>query len=488
MLYRQKFDTFIRIYDDIGYMINKCDSRDIAVSQSGAIFLSALNRNPQTLDVLAGKIIKHFADVDIETIKKDAKEFYDNLEYNGFIISGETEDELYSKDIRFSYNQVKSKTLKNDLSSNNSNTVLTVQDFLDAQFKNKPLLRNFQIELTSKCNERCIHCYIPHEMKTDEIEPNLFYSILEQCKEMKVLDLSLSGGEPLLHKNFCEFLKKSKELDFSVTVLSNLTLLNDDIIAEMKANRLSGVQVSLYSMKPEIHDEITQIKGSFKKTKKAILKLIENNIPLQVSCPTMKQNKDCYIDVMKWVNDVLKGADGYKVRIGTDFIMMAKYDRTVQNLENRLSLVETEKLIQNIIENDPLYKDINPIVDEKRDISNDVLCNVCNSSICITANGDIYPCPGWQKYIVENVKETPLQEIWDNSEKVKYLRELRMKDFPKCLECEDRVYCKICMVRNANEDPEGNPLNINEHCCKVAAINRKIMMNWKSKQIGKNLM
>jgi radical SAM protein with 4Fe4S-binding SPASM domain len=105
----------------------------------------------------------------------------------------------------------------------------------------------------------------------------------------------------------------------------------------------------------------------------------------------------------------------------------------------------------------------------------------------MTANGDIYPCPGWQKYIAGNVKETPLQEIWDNSEKVKYLRELRMKDFPKCLECEDRVYCKICMVRNANEDPKGNPLNINEHCCKVAAINRKIMIDWKSKQIRTNL-
>lgn len=37
------------------------------------------------------------------------------------------------------------------------------------------------------------------------------------------------------------------------------------------------------------------------------------------------------------------------------------------------------------------------------------------------------------------------------------------------------------MVRNANEDPEGNPLHINEHFCKVAALNRKIVLDWKAK-------
>jgi hypothetical protein len=46
--------------------------------------------------------------------------------------------------------------------------------------------------------------------------------------------------------------------------------------------------------------------------------------------------------------------------------------------------------------------------------------------------------------------------------------------------CEDRHFCAMCMVRNANEDPEGNPLKINEHFCKVAALNRKIVLDWKA--------
>jgi MoaA/NifB/PqqE/SkfB family radical SAM enzyme len=79
----------------------------------------------------------------------------------------------------------------------------------------------------------------------------------------------------------------------------NLTLLNDEIIAEMKANRLSSVQVLLYSIDAEIHDSITKLPGSFVKTRDAILKLIENDIPLQISCPTMNQNKDSYVEYLR---------------------------------------------------------------------------------------------------------------------------------------------------------------------------------------------
>jgi len=390
MFYRQKFDTFIRVYDDIGYITNKSDFSDRVVSQSGAIFLSALSREPQELENLALKNKEKYIDVDIETIIKDTKEFYDMLVEDGFIVSGETPEKCNEKDLRFSYKTIKPKTIKNDFTPIIMRVEKSTQDFLEEHFKDKPHLTSLQIELTSKCNERCIHCYIPHENKTTDIAPELFYDVLNQCKEIGVLNLTLSGGEPMMHKNFCEFLRKCKEYDFSVSILSNLTLLNDEIITEMKANRLSSVQVSLYSMNAEIHEKITQIKGSFEKTKASILKLIENDIPLQISCPTMKQNKNCYVDVINWAQKI-------KVRATTDYIMMAKYDGTTENLDNRLSLDEVAEVINDIIENDVDYQ--NKIKAEnfddtdEHDISNDIICGVCISSICMVANGNVIPVP-----------------------------------------------------------------------------------------------
>ena len=345
----------------------------------------------------------------------------------------------------------------------------STQDFLEEYFNGKPQLTNLHIEITSKCNERCLHCYIPHEDKVSSIEPVLFYDILKQCRDMKLLHLTLSGGEPMLHQSFSDFLKRCKEYDFSVNVLSNLTLLNDAIIKEMKSNPLLGVQVSLYSMNSNIHDEITQTKGSFEKTKNGILKLIENDIPLQISCPIMKQNKDCYNDVIKW-------AQKYKIHVGDDYAIIAQYNHTTQNLGCRLAVNEIERIINNKITDDAMYLERIRITAEKRKnvTPNDFVCSVCHSSICVADNGNVYPCAGWQNYVVGNIKETPLKDIWNNSEKVQYLRELRNRDFPKCVQCPDKDFCNMCMVRNANENPLGDPLIVNEYFCDIAKLNRKI--------------
>ncbi|MDR3049872.1 MAG: radical SAM protein [Elusimicrobiota bacterium] len=481
MLYRQKFDTFIRIYNEIGYITNRGNFSDRITDASGAIFLKALSRKTKTLEELSAEIIKAFINADINIIRKDAADFYAMLEKDGFIVGGANEAELNKKDIRFSYKELNPQTIKKDFAAKEMRTDKSSQDYFNERFKDKPQLMQFQIELTSRCNERCIHCYIPHENKISDIDPALYYKTLEQCKDLGILNLTLSGGEPMLHPNFSDFLRKAKEYDFSISVLSNLTLLNDDIINELKENRLSSVQVSLYSMNPEIHDAITQQKGSFEKTKASILKLIENDIPLQVSCPTMKQNKNSYVDVLNWSHK-------NKVRATTDFIMMARYDHSADNLDNRLDVDEVETVIKDILENDSAYQESIKETDftelDKRDISNDIICGVCISNLCMVADGSVYPCAGWQDYIVGNIRDQTLKDIWENSPKVKYLRSLRKKDFPKCLDCSEKTFCAMCMVRNANENPKGDPLKINEHFCKVAKINKKMAMDWKIKNNG----
>ena len=60
---------------------------------------------------------------------------------------------------------------------------------------------------------------------------------------------------------------------------------------------------------------------------------------------------------------------------------------------------------------------------------------------------------------------------------------MRKNDFPKCLQCPDKEFCTMCMVRNANEDPDGDPLAVNEYFCKIAELNKKLMIEWKESSI-----
>jgi len=190
----------------------------------------------------------------------------------------------------------------------------------------------------------------------------------------------------------------------------------------------------------------------------------------------MKQNKNSYNDVIKWAKE-------HGIYAGDDYVIIARYNHTTQNLGCRLSINEIEELINFRTANDSKYLEQIGIEAEKnKNIKpDDFVCSVCHSSICIADNGNIYPCAGWQDYVVGNIKETSLNDIWDNSEQVQYLRDLRKRDFPQCIQCPDKEFCTMCMVRNANENPLGDPFAINEYFCNIAKLNKQIMIERKEK-------
>lgn len=484
MYFKQKSNVIFRNYESFGYITDnrnfgykKTDNKgndigDKIVSQSGAVFLSILGQKPQTLENIAKKISFQFTNVDLETIKNDAREFFRVLEQDGFVVSGKTLQECDEKDSGFSYKVLKPAIGTSDCYPIKKAINKSSQEFIDKYFNSEPQLTSLHVEITNKCNERCVHCYLPHENRVNHMGTDLFYNILDQCKDMKLLHLTLTGGEPMLHKNFSDFLKKCKEYNLSVNVLSNLTLLNDEIVEEMKKNRLLGVQVSLYSMDPRIHDAITKTKGSFEITKNAILKLKENDIPLQISCPIMKQNKNSYKEVLNW-------AKTHNIHVGFDYVIIARCDNKTKNLISRLSINDIKKIIKDKIINDPQYLELVEIEakNKREDTPNDTVCSVCYSSICIAENGNVYPCAGWQGYVVGNVNEESLKDIWFNSKNIQHLRGLRKRDFQKCIQCPEKGYCTMCMVRNANENPSGNHLVINEFFCNIAKIKKEVVQN-----------
>ncbi len=474
MYFSLKSDCYFRRYGAIGYIIRPILSKEEVVDDNGAIFLEQLQYCPQHIDTIVNNLSGYFYGVDLKDLRQDALAFYSCLVEEGFLNSSISLQEFNNSGFQYS-------TLEGKLAYKHFKVQLeeSSSHFLGEYFKENPFLQTFHIELTSKCNERCVHCYIPHEKKNTEIEYDLMIDTLNQCKDMGVLTVIFSGGEPMLHPHFSDFLCYAKNLDLNVTILSNLTVLNDAILESLKYKHASCVNVSLYSMCPDIHDSITTVKGSFEITKSNILKLIDNDVPVQVNCPIMKQNKDSFYEVVNWGQE-------HKCSVITDYLIMARSDRSTDNLDNRLSPDDLKSVISSLVKNDVVFQSNIKARKVSKEASpnigpDDRICGVGMSTLCMVASGEVYPCAGWQRYICGDLKNETLKQIWEGSPQVKYLRKLRLRDFSECIGCEDFNYCLMCMSRNSNEDSNGNIFNVPKITCDAAHIHREVVEEYRKK-------
>ncbi|GMO42318.1 MAG: hypothetical protein Pg6C_03780 [Treponemataceae bacterium] len=333
-----------------------------------------------------------------------------------------------------------------------------------------------QLELTSRCNERCVHCYIPHEWKTRNMDSALLMSLLDQCRDMGVEQVTFSGGEPMLHDNFWDILDKADFHGFKIRVFSNLTLLDDTKIMRLKTMRhIHEIQTSLYSVDPSIHDKVTQCPGSCEKTKRGFESLAEKGIPVFISCPLMKQNKDSYREVLSFAKRLGAGCS-------PNVAISAQSGGGTENLANRLSLDEALTVIQDILEHDTAYN-AERFMPGYGNSDDTLPCvqSIGKASLCVNAHGKVLPSPAWNR-VLGDLNNQTLRDIWENSAELAKIRAITLeKDFPQCRPCPDIQFCCMSLEENVNENPDGSPSNIPPHVCTLARRMRELVHGWHKK-------
>ena len=484
MLVRQCKNTFIRHYDGEGYITNQMTRHDRSYNETGSDFLKEISRHPKDVEDIVDHLAELYGEsVSREELRADFVDFIQDLADHLFLVIGDTPEDLDNKDLDFSYSFEKPKTLTDDFTQETKQSVReNTQDHNLEAAQRKPRLTAIQFELTSRCNERCIHCYIPNSKKNagGDMPLEKVFSLIDEFAELNGLHVTLSGGEVFMHKDIIPIMQHCRKRDMQISILSNLIALKDVQIPFIKAANVSLIQTSLYSMDPEIHDRITTVKGSFAKTKAAIEKLVAADIPVQISCPVMKANYKGYSEVLRY-------AQSLRCKAQTDYIMMAQSDMDTHNLENRLSLEETETVLRDILTWDRDYKESTlkqkpvsaEIAFDPERFARQPLCGAGINDCCITENGDVYPCAGWQDMVCGNVYKRSLKDIWENSLQFKKVRAVTQRDFPQCLTCEARNFCAMCLVRNYNESG-GDMFKINKHFCDVAFLNKKIVEEFQN--------
>lgn len=315
----------------------------------------------------------------------------------------------------------------------------------------------FHIDLTSACTERCVHCYIP-EYKHVFLDFKAIKKALTEYKAMGGLTVHLSGGECMMHPDFDRILRFCKAENINMIILSNMTLCDDKRIELLKEIDPQFINVSLYSMTPEIHDAVTCLPGSWQRTMDAILKCKEQGIHIRIAAPALKENRKSFPALAEF-------ARSNNMHLVPDTDIFPQCDQDDSNMEHALSPGELEELLAGNPE--IFYKQYpseNPLPGAK-------VCDIGVARICLDSQGNYYPCDGTHGLVLGNVRENTLSEVW-HGEKMNALRKLTNQDFPTCVSCENRRFCKVCPAHNFNAT--GDILKHAPIKCAWAAIKKKI--------------
>jgi AdoMet-dependent heme synthase len=294
-----------------------------------------------------------------------------------------------------------------------------------------PLAVHF--DLTYRCNERCIHCYLDHddhgELTTAEV-----VDVLEQLAAAGTLFLTLSGGELLLRKDFYELLAHARRLRFDVKIKSNAILIREQDAARIRALGVRQVQISVYSHRPAVHDAITKVAGSLDRTLNAIRFLTSQGLKVTIANVLMRQNAGDYTGVRALAAEL-------GVEYTVDPTITPKMDGDTSPLALRMPATHVLQLFKDrTLVGEDFCAPAGPADPEVLD---SLPCSAGHVACYISPYGDVYPCVQFP-LASGNLRRQRFEEIWHHSPQLNEVRSIRVRDLATCPSCDHVSTCTRC--------------------------------------------
>lgn len=431
-------DTFARRAGNEVLFYNPTNGACLAIDNC-AVLYDVISRQDRSLDDIMALIAEN-SGISIATAKEDFLPLIGDMIQNGLLVSRDN-----------GQNNAESVC---GTANNNALCDFGDGDALGGFYQRHDLLMSLHMDVTSNCNERCVHCYIPNH-EPDFLAFDSINEVLTDFRAMQGMTVYVSGGECMTHPDFARILRKCRSLDFNIIVLSNLSLCGEETIKLLQEIRPQYINVSLYSMNPAEHDAITTVKGSWERTMNAILACERSGLNVRIAAPLLRINRYAFSDLKKFATE-------HNMHLVPDFSIIARADHDSRNLEFACSQDELEEVLRN-------NKEIFDMgwAGVCRDDPDARLCDIGRFRIHLNARGDFYPCPSMYGYVLGNLKETTIMDVW-HGDKLRYLRELKWRDMGKCIDCEHRQFCEPCLAYNFNAT--GNMFKTIPEKCRTARI------------------
>jgi radical SAM protein with 4Fe4S-binding SPASM domain len=168
-----------------------------------------------------------------------------------------------------------------------------------------PLLNSLDMELTERCNNNCMHCYInlpandpsqKRELSTDEVK-----EILAEAATLGALSVRFTGGEPLIRDDFQEVYTFARTRGLRVLLFTNACLITPEL-ADLfsRIPPLEKIEVTVYGLTRESYEGVTRVKGSYDQFRRGVDLLLAKEIPFVVKSALLPPNRHEQELLEKW--------------------------------------------------------------------------------------------------------------------------------------------------------------------------------------------
>lgn len=328
-------------------------------------------------------------------------------------------------------------------------------------------------ELTPCCNLSCRMCYIRKPRREVEAEGGLmpavrWIEIAEKAKDMGMLYLLLTGGEPLTHPEFREIYTACRNMGLVVSINTNGTLMDDDMLDFLAANPPAKVNMSLYGASRTTYDGLCGIPEAYDRAIYAIKGMKARGLTVKLNYSVTRYNCGDMDEIISLARD-----NGANIQIATYMFPPLRRDGSQVGRNDRLSPeedavahVRSERLRMSgeefcTMAQARLSRAEGALEDaECMDAPNEhIRCRAGSTAFWINWNGEMTPCGMWP-VSAANVKEDGFENAWRKT------REFTVGVMmpAKCTACPDRPVCMVCAASCRCET--GSFTKVPEYLCR----------------------
>lgn len=311
-------------------------------------------------------------------------------------------------------NQISKKELKNFC--NDSNTV-----FVSAV-----------LELTSKCNFHCVHCY--QKISIADKSFNETKTLIDKLFELGVIFIVLTGGEAVLSKHFEETYLYLKKKGFLITLYSNGSNLSK-YFSLLNNFKPLNISVSIYGLTEEKYQLFTGVKHQLEKIKNTLQFLVRNNINFELKTIVSKLN---FLEVISEQYDDF--ASEYDTKMFYSYSIFATKLGGITPFDYSINEDEVVLFLDWQAKKGLHQYDYNLIIEKS---PAPFLCTAGISSLHINCNYQISTCLKDSKYLFDYNLPTKIlsSELKSRGRKIKMLA-IQMN----CSICRKNFRCEWCPI------------------------------------------